>query len=143
MGESMTAKVTSSPNVSVVPETRVLRRCLAVIGLIGIALIHLIDVPDKLEEVPYVGILFGALIVSSLMIAEMLIRADDARVWLAGGGLAGLTIVGYVISRTAGLPGDGGADLGNWTEPLGLVSLLVEAIVVQLTVMRLSRQSRS
>jgi len=143
MGESMTAKVTSSPNVSVVLETRVLRRCLAVIGLIGIALIHLIDVPDKLEEVPYVGILFGALIVSSLMIAEMLIRADDARVWLAGGGLAGLTIVGYVISRTAGLPGDGGADLGNWTEPLGLVSLLVEAIVVQLTVMRLSRQSRS
>ena len=139
----MTAKVTSSPNVSVVLETRVLRRCLAVIGLIGIALIHLIDVPDKLEEVPYVGILFGALIVSSLMIAEMLIRADDARVWLAGGGLAGLTIVGYVISRTAGLPGDGGADLGNWTEPLGLVSLLVEAIVVQLTVMRLSRQSRS
>jgi hypothetical protein len=36
---------------------------------------------------------------------------------------------GYVLSRTTGLPG-ATDDVGNWTEPLGLASLVVEGCVV-------------
>jgi hypothetical protein len=32
--------------------------------------------------------------------------------------------VGYVVSRTSGLPGDHDDDVGNWRQPLGLASLL-------------------
>lgn len=119
------------------------QRCAAVIGLTGIALIHLIDVLDKLDEVPYVGVMFIGLIMAAMLTAALLIRADDRRAWLAGGVLAGLTILGYVMSRTAGLPGDGGGDIGNWAEPLGLCSLLIEAAVVYLCVDRLSRRARA
>jgi len=42
-----------------------------------------------------------------------------------GGGVALAALLGFVYSRTVGLPG-GGDDIGNWWEPLGLASLFVE-----------------
>ena len=38
----------------------------------------------------------------------------------------GLAILGYVISRTIGLP-QIGDDIGNWLEPLGVVAVIAEA----------------
>ncbi len=112
------------------------RRAVAAMLLLGIALIHVIDVKDKFDEVPYIGVLFIALIASSLILAELLARSDDPMVWLAAAALAGATILGYVMSRTTGLPGEGGAEIGNWWESLGLASLFVEAGVVLLAAMR-------
>jgi hypothetical protein len=40
---------------------------------------------------------------------------------------------GYVINRTVGLP-QAIDDIGNWTEPLGLASLLVEGFVIAIAV---------
>jgi hypothetical protein len=40
---------------------------------------------------------------------------------------------GYVINRTVGLP-QATDDIGNWTEPLGLASLLVEGFVIAIAV---------
>jgi hypothetical protein len=48
--------------------------------------------------------------------------------FLIAAGLAASAAVGYVLSRTTGLPNATG-DIGNWTEPLGLASLFVEAAV--------------
>jgi hypothetical protein len=107
----------------------VLRRGIEAVGLQGIALIHLLDLPDKLEEAPYMGVLFIALIIASLALAWMLTVRDNRIVWLAAGGLAASVIVGYTITRTVGLPG-AMDDIGNWLEPLGMASLFVEAIVV-------------
>ena len=49
--------------------------------------------------------------------------------FLAAAGLAAGAAAGYVLRRTTGLPHATG-DIGNWTEPLGLASLFVEAAVV-------------
>ena len=117
------------------------RRIIAVVGLAGIALIHLLDLPSKMDETPYLGWAFIGLIVASLVVAEALIRGDDPRAWLAAGVLAAATIAGYVVSRAWGLPGQPEDDLGNWQEPLGMASLLVEAIVVWLAVSRLTTRS--
>ena len=38
-------------------------------------------------------------------------------------------IVGFTINRTVGMPGATG-DIGNWLEPLGLLSLVVEVFVL-------------
>jgi hypothetical protein len=107
-----------------------------VVALGGIALIHVLDLQGKLDELTYVGVLFIGLIGSCLIVAEMLIRADDLRAWAAAGLLAAATLLGYTISRASGLPGDHDDDVGNWLEPLGLASLLVEGIVVMLAVGR-------
>ena len=126
--------VDSVPN----QEMHAVRRATMVVALGGIALIHTLDLQGKLDELPYVGVLFIGLIVSCLLVAEGLIRSDDLRVWLLAGALAAATILGYVISRTSGLPGDHDDDVGNWLEPLGLASLLVEGVVILLAVGRLT-----
>lgn len=133
-----TDRVAQSSLMTDVSEATI-RRGLAAMGLCAMALIHLLDVPDKIGEVPYIGVLFIGLIVSSLVIAEWLVRTDDLRAWVAAGLLAGLTIVGYCLSRTVGLPGEGGEEIGNWTEGLGVASLLVEGLVVFLAVVRLTK----
>lgn len=135
---------TSLSNAQVTTTTldeHLVQRAAVVVGLGGIALVHLLDVEDRLTEVPYVGWLFVAIIVASLAVASLLIRSDDHRAWAAAGLIAGATIMGYVVTRTIGMPNDGGADIGNWTEPLGLASLMIEGIVVALAVSRLRSRS--
>ena len=132
----------TSPSVAIDLGRRVLRRGAVVVALLGIALVHLLDVKGKLQEVPYIGVMFIALIASSLVLAELLIRTDDPRVWLASGMLAGMTLFGYIVSRSVGMPGDGGADIGNWFEPLGLASLLIETVVLVSAVARLADQPK-
>ena len=58
--------------------------------------------------------------------------APHAVVWAATGGLALSILIGFVLSRTTGLPNSTG-DIGNWSEGLGLASMFVEGAVVVLS----------
>jgi hypothetical protein len=84
------------------------------------------DVEEKLEEVTYIGWLFIGLIAASLILADALIRRVDLVMWFAAGALAGATMLGYSLCRSVGLPGEHDEQVGKWTEPLGLASLLLE-----------------
>ena len=134
MAQSMEAKPLFS-RTSSRPSTTAIQT-LAALGMLGIALIHLLDAPSKFEETPYQGWLFVALIVASMLLADRLLRSDDSRVWALAGLTAAATIVAFVISRTIGLP-SAANDVGEWEEPLALASLFVEGIVVWLVLMRL------
>ena len=59
---------------------------------------------------------------------ESLIKKPTAVAFASSFGLALAVIFGYVINRTVGMPGSMG-DIGNWFEPLGLLSLGVEAFL--------------
>jgi hypothetical protein len=107
-------------------------RGLGFVGLLAIALIHLLDVIAKLAETPYVGVMYILLMVASVGVAFALLHTGSPRVWAAGGLLAAMTLVGFILSRTTGLPNSSG-DIGNWSEGLGLASMLVEATVVLLS----------
>ena len=52
--------------------------------------------------------------------------------WAAGLLLGAGPLIGYVASRTVGLPGDHG-DVGNWGYWVGTVSLFVEAALIVLS----------
>ena len=104
-------------------------RAVAAIGLAGVALIHLLDLPGQLSDTPYLFFLYLALMVASVALASVLIATSDARAWAAATLLAALVIVGYVLSRTSGLP-ESSDDIGNWSEPLGMASLFVEGSLV-------------
>jgi hypothetical protein len=104
-------------------------RAVGVVGLAGIALIHLLDSIGKFSETPYVAWMYIGLMGGCVMVAGGLVHSRDRRLWLAAGLLAASAIGGYVTSRTVGLP-NATDDIGNWTEPLGLASLFVEGAVV-------------
>jgi hypothetical protein len=106
-------------------------RGVAVVGLAGVALIHLVDTPSKFSEVPYMGWMYVGLIAACLVVAGLLIRHGDRRAWLATLALPAMVLTGFVLSRTTGLPQASG-DIGNWGEPLGIASMFVEGALIAL-----------
>lgn len=104
-------------------------RALAVVGLAGVALIHLLDAHDTFLSSPVQGWLYVGLITGTLGTAAVLMRRSDRRAWAAALLLPLGAFAAFVYSRTIGLPG-GAEDIGNWWEPLGLSSLFVEAAVI-------------
>src|SRR5215204_2970480 len=100
---------------------------ISVIVIVG--LIHLVGVPEDLEEAPYQGFLFLANFFGAVVAAIGIYRGRSWG-WRLGALVSVGAFVGYVISRTTGLPGLPVEE--EWLEPLGLLSLLVEALFVGL-----------
>lgn len=102
--------------------------------LVGVAITHVLDLPDKLAEAHYMAFLFCCLIVASLLVAALLVTGHALGIaWTAAGVLCAATIVGYVLSRTVGLP-QIEDHVGQWTDPIGVSSLVFEAGLVALCV---------
>lgn len=91
--------------------------------------IHLNLAPTHLSEAPYIGVGFIALGVTSAVLAVALVAVDSVATWTAAGLVSLFGLIGFVASRTVGLPliGD---DIGNWTEPLGYPTMVTEFLVV-------------
>jgi hypothetical protein len=104
-------------------------RVVAIGGLVTIALIHVLQAPDAFAEIGYLGGLFIAAAAACLVLAAVLTRTSDTLAWAAAGGLAGLILLGYVLSRSVGLPGFTD-DVGVWSEAPGLASMVVESLLV-------------
>jgi hypothetical protein len=113
-------------------------RGVGAVSILGVGLIHLLDVVGKFHETAYLGVLYVALMAGSVVAARHLVMVGDRRSWLLAGGLAGATLLAYALSRTVGLPA-ATDDIGNWAEPLGLASLFVEGVVVALSAEMLAR----
>ena len=98
---------------------------LAAAALIAVTgLIHLIDGPEYLEEEAYVGVLFFLNAIGAAVVAYALLALGAPRwAWILGIVVAGGAFVGFILSRTTGLPS---FKESEW-EGLGVVSLVVEA----------------
>jgi hypothetical protein len=97
-------------------------------SIIVVGLIHLIEAPEEWEETTYLGPLFLANFVGALL-ATIGIYRNYRWGWSLGALVAGGAFLGYVLSRTIGLPG---MPVEVWLEPLGALSLFVEALFVGL-----------
>jgi hypothetical protein len=111
--------------------TTTMRSAALMLGLAGIIAVHVMDLPGKLTEVPYMGVMYIGVILAAGVLIHRLITGPNQHDYLAATSLAAAVIAGFVINRTIGMPG-ATDDIGNWTEPLGLLSLVVEAWVVAL-----------
>jgi hypothetical protein len=67
--------------------------------------------------------------IAGVVAAALLLTRLARSGWLLSLGVAAGPILGYVLSRGPGLP-DYTDDIGNWTEPLGIISLLVEGTLL-------------
>lgn len=104
-------------------------RWLAIPALLTAAAAHVPVIPSHLQEAPYIGVLFIALTIACVALAVALGVSDSRTVWDLTVWLAGLAVLAYVLSRTVGLP-QITDDIGNWSEPSGIVSIVAESVAV-------------
>jgi DMSO reductase anchor subunit len=143
MTEYRPAQRTPAPTTTPLPDlSELVARAVGVVAVAGIGLIHLLDAIDTFHETRYVFWLYVALMAGCLAAAAALLSRATAWVWAAVGVLALAPLVGYVLSRTTGLPGSDD-DVGNWSDPLGLASLWVEALTLGLAAYRARSQRRT
>lgn len=95
----------------------------AAVALAAIGGIHLLLAPEYLGEQAYIGALFAAGGLAAVIGAIALWRSDHAASWGIGALIAAGMGVGFVLSRTVGLPG---FHESEW-ELSGLISLVLEA----------------
>lgn len=105
------------------------RRSAVIIGLVGLAGVHIMDLPAKWNETPYVAFMYLGVIAFSAFLIERLIVKVSSRDYLASAILSIAVLTGYVVNRSIGMPGAMG-DIGNWFEPLGLLSIAIELFAV-------------
>ncbi len=118
--------------------SRLVARMVGAVGCLAVAAIHVIDqggLPGT-KHPEYVQLMYYAVEVAGVVVAVLLL-ANQARLgWFLSLGVAAGPIVGYVLSRGPGLP-NYTDDIGNWTEPLGITSLIVEGILLIIAVVSL------
>jgi drug/metabolite transporter (DMT)-like permease len=91
---------------------------LAVVGVI-----HLVLAPEYFNEQAYLGVLFVLGGIALAVFAVRLWRADDIPSWLLGALIMAGMGIGFVLSRTVGLPG---FKESEW-ELSGVICLVLEA----------------
>lgn len=110
-------------------------RLIGAAALLTGAGLHLVFVPGY--TLPVLDGLFTASAAGMVLGAVLLIAPAPRLGWLIGGVTAFLTFLGYVLSRTTGLPGILTA-IGAWSYPLGIPSLIVEGIAFCLAIWALT-----
>ncbi|MFF8427073.1 hypothetical protein ACF07Y_18240 [Streptomyces sp. NPDC016566] len=95
----------------------------------GNTVLHTLLVPDHLEEMFYIGVLFAAGSAVMVVVAVALVMVRRPVTAWATGALVSLgMIVGFLLSRTVGLPN--GYYESGWEAPYGPLSLLAEGVFV-------------
>ncbi len=103
---------------------------------IAVATVHVADqgAVTVLNSPAWMGWGYRLIEVGGVLTALVLLLNRPAWMGWAAGVLLGVgPFLGYVTSRTVGVPGDRG-DVGNWGYWVGTVSLLVEAALVVLSI---------
>lgn len=106
-------------------------------GLSAVIAIHTAELAGKVEETAYLGLGYIALIMASV-VAIALLAQHDRRGWILARLTAAATMIGFVLTRTTGLPKARG-DIGNWTETIAMWSLIAEGLVILLSTTALHR----
>lgn len=98
---------------------------LGIVVILASGLIHLYDAPGEYGDAPYMGILFYLFFVGSIISAVGIYRGELIWGWLFGGLLSIGAVVGYLISRTVGMPISG---IEDWGPPLAYFAIFLELV---------------
>ncbi|GAC1326699.1 MAG: hypothetical protein NVSMB13_12170 [Mycobacteriales bacterium] len=98
-------------------------------GAVIAAVAHVPVIPEHLRDAPYMGVLFVLLSGTCLALAGAVWAGRGRAVAATAAAVCGAAVLGYLASRLVAFPmlAD---DVGNWLEPLGVVSVLSELLVV-------------
>lgn len=101
---------------------------------------HVPVIGPHLDEAPYMGVLFVILTGACAFLAIAAVVRDSQVIYALTVLTCGLALIGYAATRLVAFPmlAD---DVGNWVEPLGVVSVISEAIAVVAAAVALRRRS--
>lgn len=107
---------------------------LGIVLIIVTGIVHFIEAPEYFEEAACMGALFVLNGIGSIAAAYGIYKNQNWG-WILGSLIAAGSIIGYVLSRTVGLPN---VAVKEWFEFIGILSLVVEALFCLLAVKNLS-----
>ena len=112
----------------------------SVVAAIGVAAVaHIPVIAPHLEEAPYMGVLFIALTAVCLTLGAAIAAANSTWAYQAAAAVCGAAVLAYAATRLVAFP-QLSDDVGNWFEPLGVVSVLSESLVVVLAIAAVRRR---
>lgn len=115
---------------------------LAATLLAAVGVVHLVDGPQSVSDMLYVGVLELALVATVVPLAVLLCTRPLPAFWHAAGALCTLALAVFIVSRTIGLPGSTD-DIGNWGQTLGLINIGTELAVIALAAYAVLRRAAS
>lgn len=121
------ARVNAAPEISV--------RLVGALLALAVATVHIADqgTITALTSPHWIGWGYRLIEVGGVLTAFAVLLSRPAWMGWAAGVLLGIgPFVGYIASRSVGVPGDPG-DVGNWGYWVGTVSLFVEAALIVLS----------
>lgn len=98
-----------------------------IVFILAIGVIHLVEAPEHFRIAAYLGVLFAANFVGTLVVAVGIFLGAKSWGWTLGALICTLALLAYLASRLFSLPGFAGAE-GEWDEPLGSVAMIVEGL---------------
>jgi len=110
----------------------VILRTVGILALLGIAVMHVVQLVQTLQATPLLGLSFVALIGASVALAARLLTGNARLTWWASAILGVSALAGYAFTRSFSTPLDN-QDVGNWACMLGLAALFVETVLVLLS----------
>jgi hypothetical protein len=112
------------------------RRSNVILGLYSLAGVHVMDLPAKWSETFYLAIAYILVIIFAAIVIERLTVKGSVLDYLGAAGASVAVLMAYVVNRSVGMPG-AMDDIGNWFEPLGLLSIAIEIFAAYHSVMGL------
>jgi len=100
-----------------------------VLAAVIAAAAHVPVIAPHLEEAPYMGVLFVLFSLACLGIAATVAVRPSTWAYGAAAGVCGAGVLTYAATRLVAFP-QLADDVGSWFEPLGVVSVLSELVVV-------------
>jgi hypothetical protein len=97
-------------------------------------------IAPHLEEAPYMGVLFIGLTVVCLGLGAVIAVAEPRWAYPTAAAVCGAAVLAYAATRLVAFP-QLADDVGNWFEPLGVVSVISEGIVVALALVVARRRT--
>ncbi len=119
-------------------------RCTGALLALGVAVVHVADQDGitSFNSPDWLGWSFRLIEVGGVLTAVLLLLPWSGWLGWAAGALLGLgPFLGYLATRSVGLPGDPG-DVGDWGYWVGTVSLIIEAALIVLSVAMLMASRR-
>lgn len=136
-----TAPTGVDPNSAAV--THAMLRATGIVMLLGLAVIHVVQLVPTFEQTLLLGVAYVMLIIGTVVVGAYLVRgaASHMLLWLPVAGLGLAVMGGYIFTRIFSTPLDN-QDVGNWACTLGMTALFVEAALVAIAAYAISHGRR-
>jgi hypothetical protein len=124
--------------------TDAILRALGVVTLMGLALVHIVQLVPTFQTMQLLGAGYLLLIAGTVVVSVRLITnaPTQAQLWAPVALFAVGAMVAYAFTRVFSTPLDN-QDVGNWACTLGMAALFLEAALVALSAYAIATRSRA